>query len=199
MQGSCSITSAMQQGSEADIEGWYAGWPAPAGVDAGAAQMQALMQIIGNATPQAALEIQRQLTAGAGPFTLQGMQVPSSHLLMGAPHPPTPSLMCAQSAGLSTRAILRVVQGSDPGSGSGRTDQDAAGKGDENLALTEEDLQARRIKVSGYGSIVPEPALLLPCCLLKTNLVHVHFMIGWHALRIDRTWTLAGYTGEEPS
>ena len=58
-----------------DTRALYAGWPAPAGVDAGAAQMQALMQIIGNATPQAAMEIQRQLTAGAGPFTLQGMQV----------------------------------------------------------------------------------------------------------------------------
>ncbi|CAL5218737.1 g452 [Coccomyxa viridis] len=89
-----------------------AGWPAPAGVDAGAAQMQALMQIIGNATPQAAMEIQRQLTAGAGPFTLQGMQ------------------------------------GSDPGSGSGRTDQDTTGKGDDSLALTEEDLQARRVKAT---------------------------------------------------
>ncbi len=54
---------------------WCAGWPNPAGVDANT-QMQALMQILGaGSTPQAAMEIQRQLTAGAGPFTLQGMQV----------------------------------------------------------------------------------------------------------------------------
>ena len=39
--------------------------------------MQALMQIIGG-TPQA-MEIQRQLAAGAGPFNLQGIQVPSTH------------------------------------------------------------------------------------------------------------------------
>lgn len=41
-------------------------------MDAGA-QMQALMQIIGS-TPQA-MEIQRQLAAGAGPFSLQNIQV----------------------------------------------------------------------------------------------------------------------------
>ena len=46
------------------------------------------------------------------------------------------------------------VQGSDPGSGSGRTDQDATGKGEENLALTDEDLQARRIRVSGCDGIL---------------------------------------------
>lgn len=55
-----------------------AGWPNPAGMDPGAqAHMQALMQIIGG-TPQA-MEIQRQLAAGAGPFSLQGIQVPSMH------------------------------------------------------------------------------------------------------------------------
>ena len=42
-------------------------------MDAGA-QMQALMQIIGS-TPQVAMDIQRQLAAGAGPFSLQTMQV----------------------------------------------------------------------------------------------------------------------------
>ena len=75
-QGPCSSHAAREAGSrEANSVRRFAGWPTPGGVDAGAAQMQALMQIIGNATPQAAMEIQRQLTAGAGPFTLQGMQV----------------------------------------------------------------------------------------------------------------------------
>lgn len=164
MQASCTLTSAVQQGSEAEIKGWYAGWPAPAGVDAGAAQMQALMQIIGNATPQAALEIQRQLTAGAGPFTLQGIQVPFplayGRVILQTHH------RCALNHLVSAPSQYRgFVQGSDPGSGSGRTDQDTIGKGDENLALTEEDLQARRIKVSGCDAMLPEPALLLPYCL----------------------------------
>ena len=76
MQKLCSSHVAkIARGRGADRVRRCAGWPTPGGVDAGAAQMQALMQIIGNATPQAAMEIQRQLTAGAGPFTLQGMQV----------------------------------------------------------------------------------------------------------------------------
>ncbi|CAK0773671.1 hypothetical protein CVIRNUC_004090 [Coccomyxa viridis] len=86
-------------------------WPNPVqGMDAGA-QMQALMQIIGS-TPQVAMDIQRQLAAGAGPFSLQTMQ------------------------------------SGDPGSGSGRTDQDTPMKGEDHAGLTEEDIQLRRIKAT---------------------------------------------------
>ncbi len=92
------------ESTKADFEARCAGWPAPAGVDAGAAQMQALMQIIGNATPQAAMEIQRQLTAGAGPFTLQGMQVtpPPAH---GSRH--CPSHHCVHSQLLQAPAACQ--------------------------------------------------------------------------------------------
>ena len=66
------------------------------------------------------------------------------------------------------------MQGSDPGSGSGRTDQDTTGKGDENLALTEEDLQARRIKVSAFYILLPKAALLFPKHLSETIAASAH-------------------------
>lgn len=39
------------------------------------------------------------------------------------------------------------MQGSEPGSGSGRTDQDTPVKADDNPAVNDEDQQLRRIKV----------------------------------------------------
>ena len=135
------------------------------------------MQIIGNATPQAAMEIQRQLTAGAGPFTLQGMQVapPLAHARQYLSLPP----MCAPpsasgACGGSVPSVNSPMQGSDPGSGSGRTDQDAMGKGDDNLALTDEDLQARRIKVTACNAPIPDAARLLPEHLSETIAASAH-------------------------
>ena len=111
-------------------------------MDAGA-QMQALMQIIGS-TPQVAMDIQRQLAAGAGPFSLQTMQVGHALLLLVG------LILARLVLGLCGCAQLVkascTAQSGDPGSGSGRKDQDTPMKGEDHAGLTEEDIQLRRIK-----------------------------------------------------
>ncbi len=75
------------------------------------------------------------------------------------------------------------MQGSDPGSGSGRTDQDTPLKGDDNPALTDEDLQMRRIKVSlvhlmhAHIAVISQIIMLTACLpwgCTEVSAVHVH-------------------------